>query len=803
MRVLKFGETSMENAKLLVLAAEIVEDNAKQGQVITVLSSTTYLLQLIQKKINIRDAKNIFSNLLLDLVNIQPKLNFGYLNNFIELEFNKIRKMLNGIKLLKNCPDEIYASIIFTGGKISVVIMAEILKVRNNSISIINPVKKLLSHGNYLESKIDIIESSKRIKSELENIKKTNIILMIGSIAGNKNNEIVLLGNDGSNYSAAALAACINAEVCEIWTNIDGLYSCDLSYINNAKLLKSISYTEAVDLAYFGCKIFDLRTAKIFNNFKIPCLIKNIYNVKSTGTLISNKKLKQNNKLVKSIVSLSDIVMLNISGPAVNYILSVLSRIISFVSNAGILIFSLIQTYSEPSISFYILEKDLQLINQIFNKEFELQKILCNSIKIIKNLGIISIIGDEISNIKGVYNKIFSALEHDNISIKAILHNHSKSSISIVINGNNIIDSVKIIYYSLFVNNKSIEVFLIGVGGVGKTLLNQIHRQQNFLKKEKQIELYVYGIANSQKSLTNLGGIELNNWQLNLCKTGKQFDINEWINLIKKYYLSNPVIVDCTSSQEIANQYTNLLSHGFHVVTSNKKANTSSWYYYQQIRFIANNTNRKFLYETNVGAGLPVIENLKSLLNSGDQFIKFSGILSGSLSFIFGKLDEGLSISEATDIARKKGYTEPDPREDLSGNDVARKILILARELGYKLELKDIKVEPVVPKNTSKIENFMKYLSKFDNVFKDRVSKARNYGKVLRFVGTIQKGGICEVKIDEVSENNPLYKVKDGENALAFYSSYYQPIPLLLRGYGAGNDVTAAGVFADLLHTLS
>ncbi|MBK4775620.1 bifunctional aspartate kinase/homoserine dehydrogenase I [Candidatus Pantoea edessiphila] len=819
MRVLKFGGTSMEDASLLVRAADILEQNAQKGQVITVLSSstkiTTFLSEIIKNNIinkdnllSIKEVEYSFSRLLLDLINIQPTLNFSYLKNFIKIEFNKINKMIHGLTLLKKCTDNYFTSILCMVGKISVVIMEEILKSRNNNTIVIDPVKTLFVYCNDVESKIDIVESIKRI-SIYSNTQKNNIILVAGSIAGNKRGEIILLGTHGSNYSAAALSACFNAEICEIWTDVNGIYSCDLTQVPNAKLLQSISHNEAKDLICFGSKILDLKSIKLFADFNIPCLIKNIHDIKSTGTLINNTKIQQNKKSAKAIVSLSHVAMLNISGPSLQYRLSdTISRIVNILSNCNILLFSSIQNYLRNSINFYISEKDLKLVHQILIKEFEfeLKNKLFDSLEITKDLGIISIIGDQISNIKGIYGKIFPNLSYDHINIKTILHNHSKSSISIVTNNNEIKHSVKVIYNSLFINYKSIEVFLIGVGGVGNALLNQIKRQQNFLKKEKNIKICIYGIADSRKALTNLGGINLNDWKSNLNKTGKIFNINEWISLHKTHYMSNPVIIDCTASQEIANQYTKFLSNGFHIVTSNKKANTASWHYYQKIRAIADNSNLKFLYETNVGAGLPVIENLKNLLNSGDQLIKFSGILSGSLSFIFGKLDEGLSISEATEMARKNGFTEPDPREDLSGIDVARKLLIIAREIGFHLELKDINIEPILPNdinNIENIENFMQYLSRFDDIFKNRVSKARNYGRALRFVGTIENGGICSAKIDEVKEDNPLYKVKNGENALAFYSRYYQPIPLVLRGYGAGNDVTAAGVFADLLHTLS
>ncbi|MDN5450726.1 MAG: bifunctional aspartate kinase/homoserine dehydrogenase I, partial [Enterobacterales bacterium] len=585
MRVLKFGGTSVANADRFLRVADILENNAQQGQVATVLSApakiTNHLVAMVEKTIagqeilpNISDAEAIFTDLLTGLQQAQPGFDAGRLKQVVDAEFAQIKQVLHGISLLGQCPDSVNAAMICRGEKLSIAIMAELLKARGYGVTVINPVEKLLAHGGYLESTVDIAESTRRIAADP--IPADHMVLMAGFTAGNDKGELVVLGRNGSDYSAAVLAACLRADCCEIWTDVDGVYTCDPRTVPDARLLKSMSYQEAMELSYFGAKVLHPRTISPIAQFQIPCLIKNTANPQAPGTLIGRES-GSDGLPVKGITNLNNMAMINVSGPGMKGMVGMAARVFAVMSRSGISVVLITQSSSEYSISFCIPQGELDRAQRALNEEFylELKDGLLEALDVTEHLAIISVVGDGMRTMRGISAKFFSALARANINIIAIAQGSSERSISVVVSNDSATTAVRVSHQMLFNTDQVIEVFVIGSGGVGGALLEQIHRQQSWLKN-KHIDLRVCGIANSRALLTNVHGIDLARWQDELADAKEPFNLGRLIRLVNEYHLLNPVIVDCTSSQAVADQYADFLSNGFHVVTPNKKANTGS-----------------------------------------------------------------------------------------------------------------------------------------------------------------------------------------------------------------------------------
>ncbi len=813
MRVLKFGGSSLASAERFVQVATIIEEISQKTAVAIVVSApqgvTNHLVALAQDpsdEMAIAQGLTLFKqsieNIINDLNASIQSFDRQHAEQALAYWEQQLTRYLKGANLLSYCPEHIRARIISTGERLSVAMLTSVLKAKGHQVDEIAPEKFLITNDCSLNAVADLVLCKENFQKQYVGL--ANIAIMPGFIGVNSHGEITTLGRNGSDYSAAVLAVCAQAQCCEIWTDVDGIYNADPRVIKEASLLDYLSYQEAMELSYFGASVLHPKTIGPIAQYHIPCLIKNTGNPQAAGTLIANENDQQ--KKVKAISNLDNLTMINVSGPGMKGMVGMASRVFATMSRENISLVMISQSSSEYCISFCVYSHEAEGAKQSLNEEFELELLngLLEPIVLKGNLSIVSLVGDGMHHQRGVAAKLFSSLAQARVNVIAIAQDSSERSISVVIEARKCTDAVKICHQNFFSHRPTIDVFLVGCGVVGSELLAQIARQQPSLKQQN-INLKVYGIANSKGMVFDTEGINLSQWQQALGKNTLKLTVENVKAFVRDNHLINPVLVDCTSNEQLAMSYVDYLNEGFHVVTPNKKANTDSWQYYQALRSAAQKTNRRFLYETTVGAGLPVIDTLQNLIKAGDQLLRFEGILSGSLSYIFGKLEEGISLSQATAIAKENGFTEPDPRDDLSGMDVARKLLIMAREAGMKLELSDIKIQSVLPDNfdaSGNIDTFMQNLTKLDAVIAKQVAEAKAAGKVLRYIGNIIEGK-CQVSVEAVDAKHPLYSIKEGENALAIHSRYYQPIPFVLRGYGAGAAVTAAGVFGDLLRTLA
>ncbi len=817
MKVLKFGGSSLADATRYLRVFEISvnthQSKADMGAAV-VLSApkgvTNALSLLCEQAKSGKDYRELLAKLDMTLHGIATELNetlsgFEYerVSQFISERLELLGQQLQGISLLKSCPDQVTAGILSMGEYVSVNIFSAILTAHNVDNLIIDPVEYIVAEGEYLDSLALLSESRARFADV--NSDGSQLLVMPGFVAANEIGEKVTLGRNGSDYSAAILAACINANCCEIWTDVDGVYNADPNQVDGAVLLDKLTYQEAMELSYFGAKVLHPKTIGPIAQFGIPCLIRNTLTPAAPGTLISHQASEKWTS-VKGISHLEDIAMFNLSGPGMKGMVGMASRIFDVISKGNISISLITQSSSEYSISFCIAQKDALRARELLEENFalELSNQLLEPIEVREDLAIVTLVGDGMRHSKGLAAKFFKALAQARVNNVAIAQGSSERSISTVIENSKAKKAVKIIHQNFFTQILNIDAFLIGVGTVGEELLRQIGQQQEALL-DRNIKLTVYGIANSKQCLLSPIGVDLQaDTQAQLAQATESFSVDRLAKFVTANSLTNPVVIDCTSNKKIASLYVYMMKAGFHVVTPNKKANTGDYADYLALKKTSLECNRQYLYETTVGAGLPVIDNLQKLVIAGDELQKFEGILSGSLSYVFGKLDEGMSITEATLTAKKNGFTEPDPRDDLSGMDVARKLLIMARESGLSLELSDIDIEPVTPEwfdDSGDVDSFLERLPKLNQHIAELAIAAKEKQEVLRYVGSIANGK-CKVSIQSVPLSHPLAAVKDGENALAIHSKYYQPIPFVIRGYGAGATVTAAGVFADILRTM-
>jgi aspartokinase/homoserine dehydrogenase 1 len=629
----------------------------------------------------------------------------------------------------------------------------------------------------------------------------TGTLIITGFIASDRRGVQTTLGRNGSDFSASIFGALLDASEIQIWTDVDGVLSADPRRVPDATVIDSLSYNEAMELAYFGAKVIHPQTMAPAVGSGIPIWIRNTFAPEKIGTLICAKP--QSSLPVKGITSIEKVALINLEGAGMIGVPGTANRLFGALREEGISVILISQGSSEHSICCAIpqdqAERAASVVRHAFERELKEGQI--QDVDIAPDLAILAAVGDGMAGTPGVAAKVFNALGSTSVNVRAIAQGASERNISVVVDGKQATRALRAVHAGLYLSPHTISVGVIGPGTVGRVLLNQLASQRARLQRDAKLDFRVRGIMTSKRMLLAEGGVPLESWKEQFDANAVGTDFDRFMEHVRVDYLPHTVIIDCTASADIAKRYPDWLAAGIHIVTPNKKANSADMPFYRRLRAARRAGSAHYLYETTVGAGLPVVQTLRDLRETGDEITSVEGIFSGTLAYLFNTYDGRKSFSDIVRDARQRGYTEPDPRDDLSGMDVARKLIILGREMGLELEMADVEVESLVPAGleTGSIEDFMARLPQYDSSMNDRLQTARSKGKVLRYVGRLTADGKATVGVVELDSKHAFANIALTDNVVRFATRRYCDNPLIVQGPGAGPEVTAGGVFADLL----
>lgn len=717
----------------------------------------------------------------------------------VKVQLNELDDVLHGVSLLKECSPRTLDCILSFGERLSACIVAASLKHAGRHVSFLDARLVVRTNADFGRARIDFALTNQLIKAHFENHPEPQIIT--GFIGQTPQGETTTLGRSGSDYTAAIFAGALQAEALEIWTDVDGMLTADPRLVANAFSVPEMSYEEAMELSHFGAKVVFPATMQPAMAHNIPIWVKNTFNPSHAGTVIHRSP--RNGKLIKGISSVGNISLLNISGSGLVGVVGVSGRVFTALAHERVNVVLISQASSEHSICIAVDTAAAARAKNVLEAAFkhEIRDGQMNEVALTDNLAIVAAVGDGMQHQAGSSGRLFGALGKNGINVTAIAQGSSERNISAVIRETDVSKALNALHDAFFLSDrKSIHLFLVGTGLIGKALLNQVHQQWNKLAFEQHLELRLMGIANSRTMVVSEKEL-LPAEAIGILSKGRPMALDQFVSQVIAANLPNSVFIDCTASEAVAQQYAAVLGANISVVTPNKKANSADYPSYLKLKNIARQRGVRFLYETNVGAGLPVINTLNDLLLSGDKIIRIEAVLSGTLNYIFSSFTADTRFSNVVREAKENGYTEPDPRDDLSGMDVARKILILARECGLALELADIPVQNLVPEDcraVDSVEGFFSQLGGHDLQFEALRAAAFGRGEKLRYQAVLQNEKV-EVALKSVDANHPFYTLSGSDNIILLTTERYQDRPLVIRGPGAGAEVTAAGVFADVI----
>jgi len=808
MKIIKFGGSSVANPDNIQKVFSILHNKLKEQEIAVVFSAfggvTETLLKIAQLA---REGDEAYRELLQSLeekhltivrqlIAVQSQ---STVMTFVKVRFKELEDLFHGIYLIKENSARTLDYVASFGERLAAFILAEAMQGKGFKTRFLDAREVVRTNDRFGQAKVDYEHTNKAIREYFE--KHDGLKVITGFIAATAKGETTTLGRSGSDYTAAIFAGALEADDLEIWTDVSGVLTSDPKLVYTAFTIPQLSYNEAMELSHFGAKVIFPATMQPAMRKSIPIYIKNTFEPENPGTLINGEVSP--GALIKGISSISNVSIVTVQGAGLLDSVAGTSRVFKALAEARVNILLISQASSEHSICLAIKTQESYVAKEAVEKEFfyEIKSGEMDEVILLHDLATVAVVGENMKHNPGASGRMFRALGRNNINVAAIAQGSSELNISAVIPQPDLQKALNALHEAFFLSeNKVLHVFLVGVGLIGQALIKMIANQQQKLRGDNELDIQIHGLANSRYMAFHEDGFDLKN-PYQLSEEDQKTDLSKFIQTMEEMNFSNSVFVDCTASQDVSELYTQILEAKVAIVTPNKKANSGSMEQYKNLKRIAKKRGVKFLYETNVAAGLPVINTLQDLMLSGDRVIRIEAVLSGSMNYIFSELENGAPFSEVVLKAKELGFTEPDPRDDLSGMDVARKILILGREAEQHLEFDSIEIQSMVPedcKDAASVPVFFEKLRTHDQEFADLLKEAESKGEKLRFMATLENGK-AKVGLNSIPLAHPFSSLSGSDNMILLTTDRYHDRPMIIRGPGAGADVTAAGVFADVI----